>query len=65
MNNITKETIEVLEDIVHDLKQISNQLNNPDATIREQSYYKGIQFSIRKIESILEKASNDRTNDSR
>lgn len=63
MNNITKETIEVLEDIVHDLKEISNQLNNPDATIREQSYYKGIQFSIRKIESILEKASNGRTND--
>ena len=52
MNNINKETIEVLENIVHDLREISNQLNNPDATVIEQSYYKGMQFSIKKIESV-------------
>jgi hypothetical protein len=63
MNNITKETIEVLEDIVHDLREISNQLNNPDATIIEQSYYKGIQFSIKKIETVLDELNQNGTDD--
>jgi hypothetical protein len=63
MNNITKETIEVLENIVHDLREISNQLNNPDATIIEQSYYKGIQFSIKKIETVLDELNQNGTDD--
>jgi hypothetical protein len=59
---MTKKTIKTLEEIVEDLKEVSKQLDNPDATIREQSYFKGIQFSIRKIEKILEEL-NDGTND--
>jgi hypothetical protein len=60
---MTKETIQVLEEIIHDLKQISNQLDNPDATVREQSYYKGIQFSIKKIETALEELNQNGTDD--
>jgi methyl-accepting chemotaxis protein len=59
---MTKKTIKTLEEIVEDLKEVSKQLDNPDATIKEQSYFKGIQFSIRKIEKILEEL-NDGTND--